>query len=124
MTIDSNIIIAYLAGDKDVIKVLSQWQKDGKPLFVSTIAEAEVLSFRGSTTVERHIMKKLIEENFVSVPFDKTLASIAANLRRNFEGIKLPDAAIAATALFTGTPLVTRNERDFRKIHGLLIISI
>lgn len=45
MTIDANIIIAYLAGDAEVIDVLSLWRETGKSLFIPTIAEAEVLSF-------------------------------------------------------------------------------
>ena len=45
MTIDANILIAYLAGDGAVIQALTHWRRDGMPLFLSTVAEAEVLSF-------------------------------------------------------------------------------
>jgi len=45
MTIDANIVIAYLAGERVVIETLSQWREAGQPLFLSTVAEAEVLSF-------------------------------------------------------------------------------
>jgi predicted nucleic acid-binding protein len=37
---------------------------------------------------------------------------------------KFPDAAIAATALSTHTPLITRNQRDFKRIAGLRIVVL
>jgi predicted nucleic acid-binding protein len=37
--------------------------------------------------------------------------------------IRLPDALIAATALYFGLPLVTRNTQDFRAIEGLIILN-
>ena len=37
--------------------------------------------------------------------------------------IRLPDALIAAAALYLGFPLVTRNLHDFRAIKGLIILN-
>lgn len=42
---------------------------------------------------------------------------------RRARKIKLGDAIIAATALETDSELVTRNEQDFRGIHGLRVIN-
>jgi predicted nucleic acid-binding protein len=42
MTIDTNIVVAYLAGDHEVITLLSKLKKEGTLLFLSTVAEAEV----------------------------------------------------------------------------------
>ena len=63
-------------------------------------------------------MEVFLTENFFSVPFDRPLARIAAAIRHTAK-IKFPDAAIAATALYTHTPLVTRNLRDFKNIPDL-----
>jgi predicted nucleic acid-binding protein len=52
MTIDSNIIIAYLAGDLEVKNTLSNWQLRGLPLLLSTVVETEVLSFPKFTPEE------------------------------------------------------------------------
>ena len=38
--------------------------------------------------------------------------------------LKLPDAIIAATALHTGTPLLTRNVKDFKKVRGLKLLEV
>jgi predicted nucleic acid-binding protein len=123
MTIDANIVIAYLAGETVVTKTLSAWKKAGKPLFLSTVAETEVLSFDDWTEEERFDTEKFLEENFASIPFDRHLCRIAARLRRSVK-IKFPDAAIAATSLFTQTPLITRNQKDFKKITTLRIVAI
>ena len=123
MTIDSNIIIAYLTGDKAVIAALSQWKETGLPLFLPAIVEAEVLSFPKLTEKELAAMETFLGENFLSISFDSAIARIAASIRRSTK-VKLPDAAIAATALFTASPLVTRNIGDFRKVKGLTIVNV
>ena len=123
MTIDTNIIIAYLDGEHQVIKTLSEWRQQNRPLFLPTITESEVLSFSGWTEKERKITEKFLEENFTSISFDRNIARVAAEIRSNNK-IKFPDAAIAATALFTHTPLATRNIKDFQRINDLYLIKI
>lgn len=123
MTLDANIVIAYLGGDSQVIAALSYWREMGKALFLPTIAETEILSFTGWTEQERRTTEKFLEENFTTISFDRNLSRIAATIRRQNK-IKFPDAAIAATALFTRTPLVTRNQRDFKNIPQLQILVI
>jgi len=64
-----------------------------------------------------------LEEGFTSIACDRRVARLAAVIRQRTT-IKLPDAAIAATAMVTHTPLVTRNERDFRNVSGLTMVTI
>lgn len=123
MTIDANIVIAYLGGEDFVIRILSQWREEGRPLFLSTVAETEILSFSRWTHEEQITTERFLEENFASISFDRRIARIAAEIRR-MKKLKFPDAAIAATALFTRTPLVTRNQRDFKNIKELRLISL
>lgn len=106
-----------------LIQTLSQWKEEGRPLFLSTVAEAEILCFGRWSTQEQHIAEQFLEENFTSISLDRRIARIAADIRKTTK-IKFPDAAIAATALFTHTPLVTRNQKDFKVIVQLPIISI
>lgn len=123
MTIDTNILIAYLASDQQVKDILSQWQLQRLPLFLSAVAETEVLSFSNFTADELMNTINFLEENFISIPFDRKVARAAAELRRSYK-IKFPDAAIAATAIYTNTPLVTRDIADFRKIPNLKLLKI
>ena len=123
MTIDTNVIIAYLAGESQVKEILSQWQLQGLPLFLSTVVETEVLSFPKFTPEELQTTSKFLEENFLSIPFNREIARIAAKLRRDYR-LKFPDAAIAATAISTNTSLITRNIPDFKKIPNLKLLKI
>jgi predicted nucleic acid-binding protein len=95
----------------------------GLPLLLSTVVETEVLSFPKFTPEELQLTLKFLEENFISIPFSREIARIAAKLRRDYR-IKFPDAAIAATTIYTTTPLVTRNIKDFKKIPNLKILKI
>ena len=123
MTIDSNIVIAYIEGDEGVVRQLSEWRQSGMPLFLSTISEAEVLGYPDFTEDERERTAQFIEQHFVPVLCDRAIAYRAAVLRATVN-IKLPDAIIAATALSTGTPLVTRNVKDFKNVSGLEIVTL
>jgi predicted nucleic acid-binding protein len=123
MTIDANIIIVYLAGERIIIETLSQWREAGQLLFLSTMAEAEVLSFPAWTPEERKDTEDFLEDGFTSLAFDRNIARIAAAIRRQ-RTVKLPDAAIAATVIAMHVPLVTRNERDFRNVSGLTVVTI
>ncbi|MBI3290848.1 hypothetical protein HYZ76_01040 [Candidatus Falkowbacteria bacterium] len=52
MIIDTNIIILYLNGDKKVINGLTEWKRQGRALFISSITVAEVLSLPNLTKSE------------------------------------------------------------------------
>lgn len=123
MTIDANIVIAYLAGEEIVVELLSTWKQQGGVLYLPTVSEAEVLSFSQWSRQEYHQAEEFLENNFITIPFDRTIARIAAEIRR-FTKMKLPDAAIAATAIFTRTSLLTRNKKDFKHLSGLKVISV
>lgn len=122
VVVDTNILIAYLQGDAAVIEALSLWKLSGRVLLISPIIRAEILSRSDLTDSDIEAIKELVS-NFTSIIFDDRLAELAGALRRKYR-ITLPDAAIAATAIFTSTILVTRNEKDFKKIAGLQIIAI
>ncbi len=123
MTIDTNIIIAYLAGEKRIIDLLTSWRLRGGFLYLPAVVEAEVLAFSKFTEIEYTLTQKFLEENFIFINLDRTIIRIAAEIRKNNK-IKLPDALIAATAMHTKSPLITKNHRDFKKIKGLRLVDI
>lgn len=121
MTLDSNIVIHYLNGDPDVLIAMDRWKGANVELCVSSITVAEVLSQPTLTReVEALILRFL--EGLKSVPFDDHVAQIAAMVRRVY-GLKLPDAAIAATALSKDHRLATR-DRLFRRVKELAVIVV
>jgi predicted nucleic acid-binding protein len=54
---------------------------------------------------------------------DLHLAQLSGVLGRTYR-LKLADSIIAATALYTGSTIVTRNTRDFKKVASLEVMSI
>lgn len=83
--------------------------------------------------VERRKSRKLDQavtaflSDIVVVPFDEvcavTFGRIAAKLAEAGEPIGEADTLIAAHALTLGLTLVTNNERHFRRVAGLKIVS-
>jgi hypothetical protein len=122
MTIDSNIVIAYLAEDLRVSSFLDACREQGIYLYISTVVASEVLAFE-MTPEERKIVKQFLKNNFIIIPFSEDLVDLVAELRMTSR-IKLPDAIIAATALHTGSALLTRNVKDFKKVKGLKVMSL
>ena len=123
MTLDANILIAYLNGDPVAVDFIKKSRSEGLLLILPTVAESEILSFPNWSNEELEASQIFLEENFTSIDFNRNIARVAAEIRRS-KKIKFPDAAIAATALFTGTPLITRNIKDFKNISGLKLVSI
>jgi predicted nucleic acid-binding protein len=44
MVLDTNILIAYLKGDPEIVAALGQWRREGRGLVASSISFAEVLA--------------------------------------------------------------------------------
>lgn len=124
LTIDTNILIAYLGGEENVILAIKEWRRNGITLFISSITECELLSYPKLTQKEEKRMEQFLLENFIAFPFDGVRARKAALIRRTLPSLKLPDAAIAALAKETYSTLVTRNIRDFKKIPNLPLLKI
>lgn len=121
MTLDTNIIIAYLNGEQSIVTTLTDWKREGRPLFVSSLTVGEVLSLQNLTPRDIQKIKTFLAALIV-VSFDGPIAERAASLRRLYR-LLLPDAGIAATALEYAVPLVTR-DRIFQKVKELTVISI
>ncbi|TSC69894.1 MAG: PilT protein-like protein [Parcubacteria group bacterium Gr01-1014_70] len=84
------------------------------PVYVSTITEAELFSFSRLTKEETKWIEDFL--GVISrVPVDSQIARAAGHIRSIYH-LKLPDSIIAATTLFTGSTLLTRNVSDFKKI--------
>lgn len=124
MTLDTNILIAYLGGEASVIAQILTWRRNGTHLFISTICMCELLAYPKLTNAEEEKIRLFLQENFIILPFDEARASQTAKIRRTLPSIKIPDAAIAALAQETNTPLVTRNIKDFRKVKDITLIPL
>jgi predicted nucleic acid-binding protein len=121
-TLDTNTIIYYIKGEERVVEILDRLFSQPQPIYVSAITELELFSFSKMSSQEVERIEEILKTLAV-IPVDSRIARIAGSLRQKYH-LKVPDSAIAATALFTGTTLVTRNIKDFKKIPNLKILKI
>ncbi len=121
-TLDTNAVIHYLAGDPRAVAAVREAFAGGDPVYVSTIPEAELLSFRRLTEADARLINDLMGTVSL-IPVDSQVARIGAAVRRAHRP-PLPDSLIAATALFTGSTLITRNTRDSRDVASLEVPEI
>ena len=98
--VDTNILIYFLKGDQEVIEMLS----DKNPV-ISFITELEVLSFPGDSSDNEEIINGLLK-NCSIIDINSEIKKRTITFRKK-SNLKLPDAIIAATAQFTGLPLLT-----------------
>lgn len=116
-TLDTNAIIYYLNGDKSAVFYLEKILVKENAIYISAITETELFSFKKITNTELYEIEQLLQ-TIAIISVDSQVARIAGYVRRTI-GIKTPDAIIAATALLTGSSLVTRNTSDFKNIPNL-----
>ncbi len=121
-TLDTNAIIYYLKDDTDAVTILSNIFAQDTPLYISTITEIELFGFSKLSDQGAEQIESILGTVAI-IPVDSRIARTAGFIRRNYH-INIADSAIAATALFTGTTLLTRNIRDFRKIPNLSVRQI
>lgn len=110
LLVDTNFLIYLLNGHRSVQPYLN------KNFFISEISEMEILGVKGISPAVLKIRSELIETCF-KVSFGTDIKEIAIQIKQKAT-INLPDAIIAASAMYTGIPLVTA-DKEFLKVSGL-----
>jgi hypothetical protein len=119
--IDSDILIDFLRGLDRTRDFLFRLRKEGKSL-ISVINIVEIYSGKDiKNTTKREIIDHFLSE-FEIVPLDENLAKLAGEIRLNYH-LPFADAIVAATAIYTGSVLATRNIKHFSKIKNLKLKS-
>jgi predicted nucleic acid-binding protein len=121
-TLDTNAILYYLKDDSNAVSLLREIFAHDAPVYISAITELELFAFSNLTTQEHGVIEKIVGTLSV-IPVDSRIARLASFVRREYR-LKVPDSVIAATAIFTGSALVTRNTRDFKKVTGLSLLKV
>lgn len=92
------------------------------PGYVSAITGLELFAFSNLSADEEALIEKLLTTISV-IAVDLRIARLAAFVRRQHR-LKIPDRVVAATAMFTGSTLVTHNTRDFQTVERLSVVKI
>ncbi len=120
--LDTNAIIYYIKEEASVVSVIERIYAENVPIYLSAMTVAELFIFPRLNDEEAgHIESFLQSVSIISM--DSYIARNAGVLGKNHH-LDIADSVIAATALFTGSTLLTRNIRDFRKIPQLKIQKV
>jgi len=116
IVVDTSLIINLFNGVKDVQELIAD-----RSLFVSVISEIEVLSFPDLTMKDTLLIKDFLSECYI-VDIEPVIKDITIKIRSKFK-VKLPDAVIAATAIYFDLPLFTM-DKGFKKIDDLQAVIL
>ena len=127
--LDSNTISYYFRGDPQVVSRLQALPpaQIGVPAIVEYELRYGLLRLAPEAATPRLTALATLLRPMQILPFDSECAAHAARIRAELEAAGTPigphDTLIAATALRHQATLVTRNERVFSRVPGLLWVN-
>jgi predicted nucleic acid-binding protein len=113
---DTSLLVNFFNGVEPAGKILK-----GQHIWVSAITEIELLSYSALTKKQTKIIRSFLDECMIS-ELSPPIRRIAIDVRKK-QKLKLPDAVIAATALYLDFPLITM-DNDFEKVKDLNAIVL
>lgn len=111
---DTNPLVYLLDGNREVGGFL----KD-KQIYVSAITELEMFGKQNLSKKESNIIDTLLEYCFV-IDINQEIKTIYKEIKQKYS-LKLPDAVIAATAIYLDIPLLTF-DKEFKSVSELKLI--
>jgi predicted nucleic acid-binding protein len=112
---DTNVLIYFLEGNKN----LKSFQDNN--FAVSVISEIEMLGWYKIAEEEKNIIRLFLDSCFV-IELLPAIKEIAIGIRQKHK-MKLPDAVVAATAIYLDAPLITA-DKQFSKIPNLKLLIV
>lgn len=112
--VDSDVLIEILRGTRKALDTVTRHMESGDRVCYSVITEAEILA--GMRPGEEDAVDALLG-SLEPLAVDRAIAQSAGSLKRKYwksQGLLLPDAIIAATAIAHDLDLVTGNLKHFR----------
>jgi predicted nucleic acid-binding protein len=118
--VDTNIIIDHLRGFRPATQYLLEKKKTDE-LWISLISLAEI--YAGKRMEEKNVALRVRRflTSFRTAYLSSKIAITAGEYARRINGMSLPDAFIAATAVTKGFALATRNVEHFKGVKTLRI---
>lgn len=113
---DTNPLIYVLNGSEKAAEYLND-----KQIWISVISELELFGKRGLTTQEKKEIEFMLESCFIA-ELNSEIKLLTKELLQT-TSIKLPDAIIAATAIYLDLPLLTF-DTDFSRVSNLKLFIL
>lgn len=105
--LDTNIVL-YLTGGK-----ISEKDLPRGDFAISFVTELEVLSYPSMTESEERNIRDLLDEILI-IDINGEIKRRTVDFRKRYK-LKLPDAIVAATAVYLKADLIT-NDREFSRV--------
>jgi len=122
MLLDTNIIIYLTKDEAGVVDQIRQWRSEGHDFSFSVLSIVELFAQPEMTPDHKETIDLMIAR-FEVINLTPDIAYQAGRLRREHR-MGLGDSIIAATALNSGFPVVTRNINDFKKVKDLKVVKL
>ena len=123
MVADTGIFIEFLR-KHDKTKTILYQLPDDTELMISVITLYELLMGAKDESKKRDV--KLLTEPLIILPLTKTIieksGKIYHELRLTNQMIEFRDVFIAATAIVSDVPILTRNKKHFSRIKDLALV--
>jgi predicted nucleic acid-binding protein len=118
---DSNLLIYYLNASLNESTRQQVDETIEMGAFISVITRIEILGWAKHTDESLKRAEELL--NILNEqPLNEEIVKRCIQLRQKTK-LKMPDAIIAATALYLELPLMTRNIKDFQKVPHLQLFN-
>lgn len=120
---DTNIFIEIYRGNLDIIQTVKSIGQHN--IAVSDVTCAELLYGARNKKELLSIRKDL--NNISVLPIDTSISNLAVELVEKYalsHKLSLPDALIAATAIFYNIELYTLNIKDFKFLNDIMLFSM
>jgi predicted nucleic acid-binding protein len=117
--IDSNAAVDFLGGllPENGKQFMLKIQPE-----ISIITCIEIQSKKDTPESEKLKYRAFAKASIVYSEISEDIAAQTISIRKKY-GLKTPDAIIAATAIVKKLTLISRNEKDFIKVHKLDLIN-
>ena len=115
--LDTNFILGILKANPAILAVISKRKILAFECAYSAITRMELLGFPGITIAEDELIRRTLE-CFSHVSLTSPIEDVVINLRQTRK-IKLPDAIIAGTAIYSGVELLTLDQHLLSVVHSV-----
>ena len=120
--VDTDIFIDIGRDVSEAIEYLQQLEAQST-VVVSTVVQMELIVGCQSKSELRKVERFL--KRYEIVRMNESISETAVELLREYRlshGLLIADAVIAATAIYLGEPLASKNQKDYRFIEGLELL--
>jgi predicted nucleic acid-binding protein len=121
--VDTDIIIDVGRGIPEALKCLQELKSSSR-LAISVITKMELI-VGCSNKLELRRLEKFLQQLHI-ITIDSPISENAVDLLSSYRlshGLLIPDSLIAATAIIYDSPFITKNQRDYRFIHNLNLLT-